>query len=73
MKLFRKTIKLYYYLVYYHFKGGYGSCTISCSEKIDTVDRLMKIKKDIEEDNKFENVGIASYQLIEIKKMKEVV
>ena len=44
---------------------------ISFKKKISSVEHLNEIKKHIEKETKLENVGIANYQLIGIRKIEE--
>lgn len=60
----KDVVREYIYLVSYHHSKGYGTITLNLKRKINSIEHILEIHKYIEDKNKFENVGIISYQLI---------
>ena len=74
MKIFKikKKVKKYDYLISYHHKCGVGSLLITLTRQLETFKDIDEIKRTLEnENNILENVGIISYQLVGIRKVKE--
>lgn len=71
MKIFKKKYKEYVYLVFYHYKNGIGSITAKLTKKISNVEDLVEIQEYIKRENGLENVGVANYQLLCVRKVEE--
>lgn len=61
-------MKTYNYLVAYTFADGIGTTVISRSRKIDSANAIRGICSFIEENSELNNVGILSFQLINVER-----
>lgn len=63
-------MKTYNYLIAYTFADGIGSTIISKNRKIDSANAINGIKNFIEKEAKLNNVGVLSFQLINVERKR---
>lgn len=64
-------MKQYNYLVSYFCKGGFGSIIVLRSRKIKSIESVEKLNAYIESTQHLENVGVMSYQLVNVERVKK--
>lgn len=63
-------MKTYNYLIAYTFECGIGTTIISRNRKIDSANAIEGIRDFIEKESKLNNVGILSFQLINVERKR---
>jgi len=63
-------MKTYNYLIAYIFADGIGTTIISINRKIDSANTINGIRDFIEKESKLNNVGILSFQLINVERKR---
>ena len=65
-------MKQYNYLVSFHCgDSGFGTVYITRTSKLDSFDKLAELAKWIGEQNSLTNVGISSFQLVNVSRIKK--
>lgn len=57
-------MKRYQYLVAYSFRSGTGRTFVTCSDPIDSVDRVESVERSIQDNNGLDSVAMISFQLL---------
>lgn len=57
-------MRRYQYLVAYSFQGGVGRTFVTCTEPIDSDDRVESVERSIRVSNGIETVAMMNFQLL---------